>query len=65
MSPILLILLVIAMATVVATLFVGLFGMAKGGRFNARYGNLLMRWRVILQAVAVLILIVVAFATAN
>lgn len=65
MSPILLIVLLLAMAAVVATLFIGLFSMAKGGAFNARYGNLLMRWRVVLQAVAVLVLIVAAIAAAN
>lgn len=65
MSPTLLIVLLLAMAAVVATLFIGLIGMAKGGAFNARYGNLLMRWRVVLQAVAVLVLIVAAIAAAN
>ena len=65
MTPTLLAILLLAMAAVVVTLFIGLIGMARGGAFNARYGNLLMRWRVILQGVAVLILIVAAIAAAN
>lgn len=65
MNPILLIVLLFAMAAVVATLFIGLFSMGKGGPLNAHKGNVLMRWRVALQAVAVLILIVAALAAAN
>ena len=33
-------------------LFLGLFSMARGGSFNAKYGNLLMRLRVIVQGIA-------------
>lgn len=65
MNPILLIVLLLALAAVVATLFIGLFGMGKGGAVNAHRSNVLMRWRVALQAVAVLILIVAAIAAAN
>ena len=65
MAPTLLTALLIAMGAVAVTLFIGLIGMARGGTFNARYGNLLMRWRVVLQGVAVLILIVAAIAAAN
>ncbi|NNG04177.1 MAG: twin transmembrane helix small protein [Inquilinus sp.] len=64
MSPIALILVVLAMLAVLATLFVGLIGMARGGEFNARYGNRLMRLRVILQGVALLLVIVAAAASA-
>ena len=56
------VILLLAMLAVVATLFVGLIGMARGGRFNARWGNGLMRWRVALQGVAVLILIIALLA---
>lgn len=41
------------LAAVAATLFVGLFTMARGGDFNARWGNRLMRLRVGLQGLAV------------
>ena len=47
-------LMVIAMAAVLASLGVGVFGMAKGGDFNKKYGNKLMRARVILQGVALI-----------
>jgi hypothetical protein len=36
-----------------ATLFVGIGGLAKGGAFNDKYGNKLMRLRVILQGLAI------------
>lgn len=41
------------LVAVAATLFVGLFTMARGGDFNARWGNRLMRLRVGLQGLAV------------
>ncbi len=46
------ILMLIAMAAVAIVLIVGIVGMIKGGEFNKKYGNKLMRWRVILQGVA-------------
>ena len=55
-------LIVVALAAVVIVLLTGVAGMARGGDFNRRYGNKLMRLRVILQGVAVvLIVIYVAF----
>jgi hypothetical protein len=47
----------LAMAATVAVLFLGLLSMARGGQFNARYGNLFMRLRVGLQGVAVLLIL--------
>ncbi|HJS31451.1 MAG TPA: twin transmembrane helix small protein [Alphaproteobacteria bacterium] len=41
------------LVAVAATLFAGLFTMARGGDFNARWGNRLMRLRVGLQGLAV------------
>ena len=41
-----------ALATLV-TLMTGVVGMGKGGAFNDKYGNKLMRMRVILQFCAV------------
>lgn len=46
------ILMVISMLAVAATLVIGLAAMIKGGDFNTKYGNKLMRLRVILQGVA-------------
>ena len=45
-----------ALAGVVASLFVGIFSMVRGGDFNRRYGNVIMRVRVGSQALAVLFL---------
>ena len=51
------ILLLIAMLGVVGVLVLGLFAMARGGEFNARYGQKLMRARVIAQAVAIVVIL--------
>ena len=44
--------MIIAMVLVFASLAVGLFAMVKGGEFNKKHGNKLMRMRVTLQGVA-------------
>lgn len=46
------VLMVLAMIAVLGALGIGLFGMVRGGEFNKKYSNQLMRWRVGLQAVA-------------
>jgi hypothetical protein len=46
--------MLLAMAAVLAVLIIGVFGMAKGGEFNKKYGNRLMQARVYLQAGALL-----------
>ncbi|MDF2366292.1 twin transmembrane helix small protein [Sneathiella sp.] len=48
-------------AAVVATALVLLFGVltfARGGDFNRRYGNKLMRLRILMQAVAVVLMLI-------
>ena len=57
MNAPMLVLVVIAMLLTLAVLFAGLFSMARGGAFNEKYGNRLMRLRVILQAVALLLFV--------
>lgn len=47
------IVIVIAMLAVLAVLVTGVVAMLRGGDFNRKYGNVLMRWRVALQAIAV------------
>lgn len=42
-----------AMLAVLAILATGIGGFAKGGEFNRKNGNRMMRWRLIAQAVAV------------
>lgn len=44
----------LAMLAVLATLITGLVGLSKGGEFNRKYGNRLMRLRVLLQGFALL-----------
>ncbi|MEM9715045.1 MAG: twin transmembrane helix small protein [Pseudomonadota bacterium] len=62
MAPFLYLLVVLAILATVIVLMIGLGGFAGGGEFNKEYANKLMRWRIILQALAVvLILIFVAF----
>jgi hypothetical protein len=43
---------IFALATL-GTLLVGVTSMGKGGAFNEKYGNKLMRYRVIFQGVAI------------
>ena len=50
----------LALASVLAALALGILSMARSGEFNAKYGNMLMRARVITQFVA-LALMVLAF----
>ncbi len=51
------VLIPLALLAVVAVLVIGLVSMLKGGEFNDKYGNRLMRWRVILQAAAVTLIV--------
>ena len=50
----------VALAAVLVVLLVGVIGMLRGGAFNRRYGNGLMRLRVILQGVAVTLIVLYA-----
>jgi hypothetical protein len=56
MKPTIVVLMIILLVIVVGVLFLGIFAMAKGGKFNERYGNKLMRLRVAVQLLAVLLL---------
>jgi len=64
MNTVILILLAITLAAVVIVLLSGVIGMARGGDFNAKYGNKLMRLRVILQGLAVVLFLLLVL-TAN
>jgi len=48
------ILVVISVLAVVVILMIGIGGFAKGGEFNRKHANRLMRYRIIAQAIAVL-----------
>ena len=45
--------MIIAMLATLGILIVGMVAMTKGGEFNAKYGNKLMRARVIMQGVSI------------
>jgi len=53
------------MLAVLGALFVGLFAMVRGGEFNAKYGNRLMRLRVILQGVALIMFVLAVIASST
>jgi hypothetical protein len=63
MSSVVTVLLVLAMAAVVVVLVVGVFSMARGGEFNRRHSNRLMRLRVGFQALALVLFAVLVFLT--
>jgi hypothetical protein len=54
--------IVAAMIAAVGALLLGLVSMAKGGEFNRKYGNKLMRLRIVLQGLAILLFIVFMLA---
>lgn len=54
MSGFFFILMAVAMFLVVASLATGIIAMIKGGDFNKKHGNKLMRMRVTLQGLALL-----------
>lgn len=46
--------MIVAMLATLGILAVGMVAMIKGGEFNAKYGNKLMRARVMMQGIALL-----------
>ena len=51
--------LIVAVSALVVTaiLATGIGGFARGGEFNRRNGNRLMRWRIIAQAIAIALIL--------
>lgn len=49
---------VIALIATVTVLLVGIVAMLRGGAFNEKYGNKLMRARIAMQALAVSLMLV-------
>jgi hypothetical protein len=52
------VLIVLALLTVVATLGMGLYSLHRGGEFALKYSNKFMRYRVMAQAVAIVLLVI-------
>jgi len=46
-----------ACLAVVVILMIGIGGFAKGGDFNRKHANRLMRWRIIAQFLAVIVIL--------
>ncbi|RID93192.1 twin transmembrane helix small protein [Gemmobacter lutimaris] len=46
---------------VLIVLMIGISGFAKGGDFNRKHANRLMRYRIIAQAIAVLLIVLFAW----
>ena len=63
MKTLLMILIALAMLATIGVLFAGLFGMARGG--NPARSNVFMRWRVILQGAALLLVALLMLAAQN
>ncbi|AFK51960.1 MAG: hypothetical protein CMO30_16370 [Tistrella sp.] len=57
MSGVMPVLIVVAMVATAGVLLVGVMSMLVGGRFNQKYSNKLMQWRVLLQALAILLVL--------
>lgn len=52
----------IATLAVLVILVAGIGGFAKGGEWNRRHGNRMMRWRLIAQAVALALIMLFLWA---
>jgi len=59
------ILIILAMAVVALILLAGIVVMAIGGETSARWSNVLMRYRILAQAGALLIIALVVYLAAN
>lgn len=53
MTAIAMILMVVAMGVTLAILITGIVAMARGGEFNAKWSNRLMRYRIVAQGIAI------------
>ena len=51
-------LIVVAILAVVVVLMIGLGSFTKGGEFNRKYSNKLMRLRIIGQAIAIVLILI-------
>ena len=57
LSDPLFIIVAIAVLAVLAILMFGIGGFARGGDFNRKHANRVMRWRIIAQAVAIVLVL--------
>ena len=62
MTKILFYLALVAMFAVLVVLGAGLFSLVRGGTFRENWSNKLMRLRVLFQAIAIALLVILAWA---
>lgn len=55
------VLIIVALAVVLGILLAGLFVMSLGGAIDKQWSNRLMRYRVLAQAAAILLILVVLY----
>jgi Mn2+/Fe2+ NRAMP family transporter len=55
------ILVILAVAIVAGILLTGIGGFAKGGEFNRKHANRIMRYRIIAQAIAVALVLLFVY----
>jgi hypothetical protein len=51
----------LAVLAVAVILMIGIGGFARGGAFNRKHANRVMRWRIGMQAVAVVLILLVIY----
>jgi hypothetical protein len=56
---------VVGCLVVLVILAIGIGGFAKGGEFNRKHANRLMRYRIAAQALAVLVIVIFAWSRSN
>ena len=59
------ILIIISMAVVLIILMVGIGGFGKGGEFNKKYANKIMRLRILAQFLAVAIILLFVYLSGS
>jgi len=59
------VLVILALAAVAFILLAGLFVMSLGGQIDKKWSNRLMRYRVLAQAIAILIVLLVLYFSSN
>ena len=55
------IIVILAMAAVAIILMIGIGGFGRGGEFNRKYANKLMRLRIFAQLIAVLLILLFVY----
>lgn len=59
------IVVLIALMVTLGILLTGVISMARGGKFNEKYGNKLMRMRIISQLTALVLIAIFAFLSGD